>query len=372
MLRLICVAAMASICAFQISGATLTLSQPGILALDHKASWQSASILRAVPSGNGVEYTIWFSGVPAQVYLESSASGGNGALVGLPLSSADTFALQFTLLSSTAGPKGYVAAGAIVNRERSHSAYAPILLGGPHGNTAISSTSTDASTTKILGFKVSADQGDDGWPAAGGIVRLLVEPAPNATVLEPASIKAGAYRGYRDRILGETLTLSQHDVLALDHKTAKSTSILSAAPSGNGVEYTIWFDDRSAGLQLDSSVNGGSGALTGLPLSSADTFALRFTLVSSTAGPDAYVSAGAMVNQQRSQYAFSPVELGARGSTGVSSTATDASTTKILGFTVYIAPHNAKSWPAAGGVVRVLVEPAPNAWPLEAPVRAGR
>jgi hypothetical protein len=349
-----------------IIGKTLTLSQRGILALDHRAGWRSTTILKAAPSGNGVEYTIWFSTSTAQVYLESTTEGGKGSLVGLPLSTADTFALQFTLLSSTPGPDAFVSAGAVVNLQRSSSAYAPVLLGGTGASTAVSRTRTDASRTAVLGFTVGIAPAYAGsWPTSGGLIRLLVEPAPDATLLEPASIDTAVERGYRDRVIGETLTLSQQGILALDHKSWQSASLMSATPSGKGVEYTIRFDQVPASLRLDSSADGGAGALVGLPLSGLDSFALRFTLLSSTPGPAAYVSAGAVVNQQKSRTSHTPVRLGGtRGSTAVAGTGTDASVTKVLGFIVYVAPYDAGAWPASGGVVQLLIEPAPDATPI--------
>jgi hypothetical protein len=351
-----------------IIGKTLTLSQRGILALDYKAGWRSTTILKAIPSGNGVEYTIWFSDSIAYVYLESAARGGKGSLVGLPLSTADSFALQFTLLSSTPGPDASVYAGSLVNSQKNPNSAASdsVQLGGRRVSTAVSSTSTDASRTSVLGFLVGIWlEPRDSWPASGGLIRLLVEPAPGATVVEPASIDTAVERGYRDHVIGEGLTLSRQAILALDHKSSRSASLLSATPSGNGVEYAISFTGAPANLDLDSSVDGGAGALVGLPLSGRDSFALRFTLLSSTPGPDAIVSAGAVVSQHGSHTGgFAPVRLGGTRTTMVSSTFTDDSATKVLGFTVYIAQYDAAAWPASGGIVRLLVEPAPDATPV--------
>jgi hypothetical protein len=102
----------------------------------------------------------------------------------------------------------------------------------------------------------------------------------------------------------------------------------------------------------------------GFPLSGLDSFALRFTLLSPTPSPEAYVSVGAVVNQQKSHTGYVPVRLGGTRTTEVASTGTDTSTTKVLGFVAYIAPAYASAWPATGGVVRLLVEPAPDATPV--------
>ena len=108
-----------------------------------------------------------------------------------------------------------------------------------------------------------------------------------------------------------TVTLSQAGILALDwRESVHSTSILSATPRADGVEYEVAFaSNRDPSVELVSSVSGGKGAFVGLPWKSGDSFALRFTLLSSAPGPEAYVSAGALISI-RDMAAQAPVRLG--------------------------------------------------------------
>lgn len=192
------------------SARLLTLSQDGILALDDR-SWNGASIVSAVPSGKGVEYTIAFKLAPASVTVTSSGVHGTGSLVGIPLSSMDTFALRFTLLSPLPNPNALVSVGAVINKQDSRTAFTPVALGGsvhrvdeiwaPRGQEktrpgvrtveeelrqAVASTGTDATVTKAVGFTAYiAPYYSNAWPSSGGTVKLLVEPVENATVLVP-------------------------------------------------------------------------------------------------------------------------------------------------------------------------------------------
>lgn len=170
------------------SARLLTLSQDGILALDDR-SWNAASIVSAVPSGKGVEYTIAFKLAPASVTVTSSGVHGTGSLVGIPLSSMDTFALRFTLLSPLPNPNALVSVGAVINKQDSRTAYTPVALGGSveeELRQAVASTGTDATVTKAVGFTAYiAPYYSNAWPSSGGTVKLLVEPVENATVLVP-------------------------------------------------------------------------------------------------------------------------------------------------------------------------------------------
>jgi hypothetical protein len=192
------------------SARLLTLSRDGILALDDR-SWNAASIVSEVPSGKGVEYTIAFMRAPASVTVTSSGVRGKGSLVGIPLSSMDSFALRFTLLSPLPNPNALVSVGAVINKQYSGTAYAPVALGGsvhrvdeiwaPSGRKktrpgvstveeelrqAVATTGTDATVTKAVGFTAYiAPYYSNAWPSSGGTVKLLVEPVEKATVLVP-------------------------------------------------------------------------------------------------------------------------------------------------------------------------------------------
>jgi hypothetical protein len=159
-------------------------------------------------------------------------------------------------------------------------------------------------------------------------------------------------KGERRFPIRKTLTLSQDGLLALDVKSSSLARAIKATPRGKGVDYEILFTGSPASVTFASRVQ----------VSGADHFALRFTLLSSTPGPDAYLSVGALVNQRRANSAYTPVRLGGAGvRTAVSETRTDAETVKLVGFTVYIAPHYAEFWPTSEWIVRLRVEPLPVA-----------
>ncbi len=110
--------------------------------------------------------------------------GGSGLFVGIPLTSGDSFALQFTLLSAPS-PDSYISVGALINGPSALYQYNPRLIGGTYGNTAISNTITDATVTSLLGFRAGPNNAAYGFPETGGQFSLLVSPAPNATVISP-------------------------------------------------------------------------------------------------------------------------------------------------------------------------------------------
>jgi hypothetical protein len=163
-------------------------------------------------------------------------------------------------------------------------------------------------------------------------------------------------------------TLTQRDILALTRaKSTVSATIVSVTPRGNGVEYDVQLDNNAGALWMTADSESGA-SLLGVRLSGADSFALRFTLLDPTPDPRAVITAGAAINMNdSSQTGERIVRLGENGRTeGVASTPTEASTTRTVGFTFYIAPRDAKFWPETGGRVRILVEPAPGASPIAA------
>jgi hypothetical protein len=351
-------------CSVQAGAVTLTLSQRGIEALDYMWPPASASIVQAVPSGKGVEYTILFRARTARLLLSSANDCGKGLLAGLPLNQGDRVGLRFTLVSTSPASRASVFTGTSVNGR-----WQPVLLGGDHDTTGTSVPSADGGEISELGFMIRPVA--ESWPEAGGVLRLLVEPLPMAIPIEPREEPEPFVPGPP----GQTLTLTQRDLLALpklEGETA-SASILRAIPSGNGVEYTIRFDNNAGILRMGAGPLGGESSLLSVPLSGADSFALRFTLLALAPDPQATVSVAASINKGSAlQTVDSPLRLGGKGrQVGISDTGTNALMTRKLGFVVYIAPAHAKSWPTTGGTVRILVEPAPNATPISAIGRSG-
>ena len=353
-------AALALLSVVPASGVTLTLSQRGIMALDYRAPASSASVLKAVRSGGGVEYTVLFRARTASLHLASLEGHGAGLLAGLPLNPGDSFALRFTLLSDPLGPKASVGAGASINGP-----YQPVQLGAGRPRVAISNTPVNGPTAKTIGFTLYiAPALADAWPESGGIVRVLVEPAPLAIPLEPR----GEPAPLPDAPPGRTLTLTQQELLHLRSIHAAGASIMSAVPSGNGVEYTVQFDNSGGSLALEVNPTGADAALLGIPLSGADSFALRFTLLDVAPQSRSIVSTASTINFGPDQHmADRPLKLGTITlKAGTSDTGTDATMTRGIGLRVFIAPSEAASWPETGGSVRILVEPAVGATPIAA------
>jgi hypothetical protein len=134
------------------------------------------------------------------------------------------------------------------------------------------------------------------------------------------------------------------------------------------VEYIIRFNNSAGALRMEAGPLGGDSSLLSVPLSGADSFALRFTLLALAPDPRSTVSAATSINYGSAlQTVDRPLRLGGSGrQVGISDTGTDAMMTRKVGFVVYIAPAQAKSWPRTGGTVRILVQPAPNATPISA------
>lgn len=350
-------AAIAATCILPLGAATVTLSQAGILALDLKEWAHSASILSAAPSGDGVEYTIAFAtNWEANLQLVSSVSGGKGTFVGLPWKPGDSFALRFTLLSPVPVPAAHVSAGAAINT-RDTEGYRPVDFGGSLPPSGVSSTSSDAKLIRTVGFAVGIGP-ENAWPAEGGTIRLLVEPARYAAIIEPPSDST-----YRQRFDAATLTLSQSSMLAIGQPVLGSgllpaTSILGRVANGTGVEYTIRFSKNGdpALLELPASVNPAFGELP----PSIGHFALRFTLLSSTASPGAALAALVRVDDGRPR--TWQVRFGYDGSSVPAEVNVDFEPRSAKFVWIAIRPDiKPDVLLLAGQTVRVLVEPSPNA-----------
>jgi hypothetical protein len=149
---------------------------------------------------------------------------------------------------------------------------------------------------------------------------------------------------------------------------AAGASIMSAVPSGNGVEYTVQFDNSGGSLALEVNPTGADAALLGIPLSGADSFALRFTLLDVAPQSRSIVSTASTINFGPDKHmADRPLKLGTTTvNAGTSDTGTDANMTRGIGLRVFIAPSEAASWPETGGSVRILVEPAVGATSIAA------
>lgn len=168
-----------------------TLSAEGIRSLDYELS-RPANLVK-IPTRDGVIYEIT---VPTnQPWTSTSLSwttAGQGLLTHIPTQAGDRFALQYTLLSApTTSAK--ITVSAIIN----HSVGAgngwvpsPKALGAGT-NTVVSEVVTDQTSTTIVGSTMYTDDQFATWPANGGTVRVMVSPAPNATVFGPTQYVDG-------------------------------------------------------------------------------------------------------------------------------------------------------------------------------------
>jgi hypothetical protein len=332
--------------------ATVTLSQSGIIALDYRAPGPSASILHALPSQGGVEYTVSVRSRAGAVHLFSESNRGRGLLAGLPWTPGDTFGLRFTLLP-TAVPGMTLAGGVVLNGARGK-------VGLACGQTTVdSSTATGAGGTAVemVGFHLDfATPPHAAWPEDGAVVQVLIQPIGNATQLTPREEPSLL----PDAAPGRTFTLTAPDLLALQVPSYRQANafLVSAAPSDSGELYTIQFNDNRGALILELPAN---SPLLGMLSTGSDSFALKFTVKSTAPEPESVVGAGALVID-----ANAPVFLSATNPSGLTSdTGARAAIIRKLGVIVYIPPAGDNKWPATGGTVQILVEPAPNAVPVE-------
>jgi hypothetical protein len=170
-----------------------TLSQQGLLSLDvfeNNAIPNNTVSVSKTPVAGGVEYVVTFLnpfGFAARNW--SYTTSGKALLTGLPIQSGDSLALQYTLISSSlpagvvqVGPSiDFVAPGGTTHVEGN------AQLGGPNPNTVVSSVTTNktGTTTYVGSWIYLTDTYTGTWPLNGGQVRILVKPAPGATVLGP-------------------------------------------------------------------------------------------------------------------------------------------------------------------------------------------
>ncbi len=185
----------AALCATLANAANVTLSDVGILALDHY--WYSNSAVeiarRDVP-GPGVEFDIQFlsSEFPGYAfYPTSSIYGGAGDWVGLDVSMYDAFSLDFRLVDvDGSGTARELVVGALIGPTSDGYiwGYTPQHLspGGPFGATSV--TPFTPSSIEAIGF-ASWLLPDSGWDPAGATVTLRVSPTPGAVQIpEPAAL----------------------------------------------------------------------------------------------------------------------------------------------------------------------------------------
>ncbi len=191
---------------------TFTLSDDAIMALDYnnQDSYYNCGpdahiiAITDIP-GPGVQYNILFSDPysngpwwPALEWI-SSVRDGNGILAGRDVTMFDAFALKFTFLSaggvSLADTPGFVTVGAYLDWAYHPEDIAINLLNSPVNPplSAVSSTSLmglPAEKIYKVGFTCyipfwyyDDDISSAPWDPNGAIVSILVEPAPDAVVM---------------------------------------------------------------------------------------------------------------------------------------------------------------------------------------------
>jgi hypothetical protein len=169
-------------------GAVYTLSPQGIRLLDVELS-QPANLVK-IPTSEGVIYEIT---VPNNTAWNSTSvswnQSGQKALVGIPTQPGDTLALQYTLLAAPT-PNTRATVSAIINHTQPGGTGwipDPKVLGGAGGsNVVVSSAVTDQTLTMIVGSTIYTTNDTGTWPVNGGTMRILVSPAPGASVIGPA------------------------------------------------------------------------------------------------------------------------------------------------------------------------------------------
>jgi len=126
----------------------------------------------------------------------------------------------------------------------------------------------------------------------------------------------------------------------------------------------LQFNGNNSSIALE--LPAGSPFLGG-HLSGSDSFALQFTLKGTSPETKTAIVAGALIDSDESgRYGYAPAPLRpANPSARISDSGTGASTIKKLGFVVHPLPAVRNKWPTAGGTVEILVEPAPDAIPIE-------
>ena len=172
---------------------TLTLSADQLVFLD----WDGKSASRAkvvgkkITGDSAVEFDIHFpSNRPGNRSIDylSTGTGGIGSLVGFNISSFETFALKFTLVSidGVAGSdtNQELAVGALIGPTATgrFSDFTPVTLGGTSGRiTAVSLTPVSAKKIYEIGFHAHMVE-PERWSPSGSMVTIRVESVDKATV----------------------------------------------------------------------------------------------------------------------------------------------------------------------------------------------
>lgn len=185
-------------------GATITLSDQGLIALDSNLQWaytqpRTATIQEArnVP-GPGVEFDIHFldtqNSSDSSILWMSDDRQGSGTLAGWDVSGFGLYELCFTLLAvngdSSPGTGGELMVGAAIGGGGITYKYAPLRLsldpGTGHPQAGISSTPFDFDIIDRIGFRAWLRSGWDPGPTT---ITLRVEAVPGAyPIPEPASL----------------------------------------------------------------------------------------------------------------------------------------------------------------------------------------
>jgi hypothetical protein len=172
---------------------TLTLSGDQLVFLDWDGRTASrAKVIRKRVVGNSaVDFDIHFpSNRPGNCTLNyvSGGSGGLGKLIGLDISSFETFALKFTFISieGVAGSEATqeLAVGVLIGPTKAGklSDIAPVTLGGRSGRiTAVSSIPIAVGRIWQIGFHAHMVNPKQ-WRRSGSTVRIRVEPVEDATI----------------------------------------------------------------------------------------------------------------------------------------------------------------------------------------------
>jgi PEP-CTERM motif len=189
---------------FAARGTTFTLSDSALMSLDYDFIYysnQSGTITKItdVP-GPGVQFDISFpdplekKGTVPDIFWTSCIYGGQGIFAHRDISTYNSFALKFTLISATgiSSPDevGLLAVGALINQSQHTYAYQPkglTFYDPTYPSSAVSITPTDSSQISLVGFTCYIPEGSaaGNWDPTGAKVSILVQAAPNAVVITP-------------------------------------------------------------------------------------------------------------------------------------------------------------------------------------------
>jgi hypothetical protein len=188
---------------FAARGTTFTLSDSALMSLDYYYTSgypQGATITKITDiSGVGVQYDILYSDplnsqnkMPTLCLL-STTWGGSGALTKCDISTFDTFALEFTLVSES-GVSSPDAVGPLIVGAYINNVFQPrvIASNNPHTPASATSVSPTYNNSQIvtIGFTCEIPYwwytpSTSPWDPSGARISLLVESAPGAVVITP-------------------------------------------------------------------------------------------------------------------------------------------------------------------------------------------